>query len=817
MSWIAAPTESGTYNVKAFSGTGYWRYATNSGGDQWAKIDDYDATDDDAYSWKITLTGSGRFTIEPVASEYTAMGISTRTDVYEGYGYAMIRSPRRGFTAPEWQTVPSSSGKYSRVFLVSHPKASEGNIVLDTRLSYNSEDKNIHFAKDNNSNFQRWIFRKVGGETPPPPPPPPPRRNDKSFEDLFFTLTPEVASAESYDIIIIGTGIGGGVVAGDLFDSNSRMGKNAKSVLVIERGGLSFHSHCLNASRPAGFGEDRGQQNDTFFAMFKDDYTFPGPNSDWKGGPMYCLGGRSAAWGLFAPRIHDETLKNHMQPMRDPLLNKWYREAEKLMSLYLPTTNTYQANVMERLNMSSKPELACQWQWGRIASEFRDDRNFDFARGAYSTIDKLLEITMSKRPKSRGSNELVEHKNWKILLHTEAREIQWDGSGTRATGVWVRDASESGKPGAGRGTLIRLNPGGKVVLGAGSVHSPAILMRSGREEFLRNNGGLRLTDHDIFAKAYTFQYLDDARRETIGAMKLQTYLTLPRPKGAQQDVALCNISIDASSFLPREYLPNEFFRNEQFPQLIFAFIKPCRLNPSNNITLDANQDPIVTINREVAFDNNDKDVAACRGLAQMAKKEIKAALKIEYINDKDDVEGPETYFKPLELGGVAHELGTIPFRGDPMAPTGSCIDQDLKLRDHEGVYVCDLSIFPMSPEVNPTLTLAALALRLSRNELLPRELIHSSGGEIPRNLVWVMNQTGENIKIFISNNAGAPLTSDDREMVLGPGDDTQRVRKEGFTESVAVYRLKYNSDSDFLAKPTFWTAKAGELTVICDK
>ena len=33
--------------------------------------------------------------------------------------------------------------------------------------------------------------------------------------------------------------------------------------------GLSFYSHCLNAAHPSGYGEDRGQQNDTFFALFR--------------------------------------------------------------------------------------------------------------------------------------------------------------------------------------------------------------------------------------------------------------------------------------------------------------------------------------------------------------------------------------------------------------------------------------------------------------------------------------------------------------------------------------------------------------------
>ncbi|KLO14875.1 Dyp-type peroxidase [Schizopora paradoxa] len=163
MSWTPAPTTSGTYNVKAFSSNAYWRYASNNSGDQWAKTDDYDAMDDDSYKWTITLTSSNRFTIEPVASEYTALGISARTDLYEGYGYAMIRSPRRGTSPAEWQAMPGSDGKYSRISMVSHPRAAEGSMVLDTRLSYNSADKCIHFSKDGDTNFQRWVFRNLDG------------------------------------------------------------------------------------------------------------------------------------------------------------------------------------------------------------------------------------------------------------------------------------------------------------------------------------------------------------------------------------------------------------------------------------------------------------------------------------------------------------------------------------------------------------------------------------------------------------------------------------------------------------------------------
>jgi hypothetical protein len=77
------------------------------------------------------------------------------------------------------------------------------------------------------------------------------------------------------------------------------------------------------------------------------------------------------------------------------LLNTWYTEAETLMDLSLPLTNTVHQNVIERLNIETKSK-GCQWQWGRIASEFSESKNFDFALGAYSPIDKILEIAMSK-------------------------------------------------------------------------------------------------------------------------------------------------------------------------------------------------------------------------------------------------------------------------------------------------------------------------------------------------------------------------------------------------------------------------------------
>jgi len=71
----------------------------------------------------------------------------------------------------------------------------------------------------------------------------------------------------------------------------------------------------------------------------------------------------------------------------------------------------------------------------------------------------------------------------------------------------------------------------------------------------------------------------------------------------------------------------------------------------------------------------------------------------------------------LGAGIFAHEVGTM--RMD--APSGLCgtrdvkgvVDTNLLVRGFVNLHVCDLSVFPYSPEANPTLTLAALSMRLA--------------------------------------------------------------------------------------------------------
>ena len=70
----------------------------------------------------------------------------------------------------------------------------------------------------------------------------------------------------------------------------------------------------------------------------------------------------------------------------------------------------------------------------------------------------------------------------------------------------------------------------------------------------------------------------------------------------------------------------------------------------------------------------------------------------------------------LGAGIFAHEVGTMRMDA-PSGPSGvnvkGVVDTNLLVHGFDNLYVCDLSVFPYSPQANPTLTLAAISMRLA--------------------------------------------------------------------------------------------------------
>ena len=83
---------------------------------------------------------------------------------------------------------------------------------------------------------------------------------------------------------------------------------------------------------------------------------------------------------------------------------------------------------------------------------------------------------------------------------------------------------------------------------------------------------------------------------------------------------------------------------------------------------------------------------------------------MDWVTSKDDT-------WPDSLGGGHHHMGTT--RMSESAEKG-VVDSDCKIHGVENLYVAGSSVYPTSGTANPTLTLVALALRISdhlRNQL----------------------------------------------------------------------------------------------------
>ncbi|KAG9002995.1 hypothetical protein FRB94_001617 [Tulasnella sp. JGI-2019a] len=236
-----------------------------------------------------------------------------------------------------------------------------------------------------------------------------------------------------------------------------------------------------------------------------------------------------------------------------------------------------------------------------------------------------------------------------------------------------------------------------------------------------------------------------------------------------------------------------------------AFILPCPLERSCEITLDGTE-PKVVMNRTQEYDQDDRKryLKRMEEITKIAICTIEENLKVKFV-DKDR---PGDSLSYLELGGVAHELGTLPMPGHCLTETGS-VDENLKPADYNGVYVCDLSIFPMSPESNPSLTLAALSLRLSRH-LVPRD----TNRDLDPSTIWVVNHSGEMIKVWVSNYGDvARPASELKAKILPTGHDFRVTAKPEVDEAVMVFRC--TKFPELQAEGSMPFTKEPELFVAC--
>ncbi|WKT54190.1 FAD/NAD(P)-binding domain superfamily [Fusarium oxysporum f. sp. vasinfectum] len=533
-----------------------------------------------------------------------------------------------------------------------------------------------------------------------------------------FDLVCSLSNKGHYDYIIVGSGIGGGILARTLAlespESKSR-------VLLIEKGDLTFHTHCLNGSRPhwqRGGTKGPSQDNDVIYQDVKKRVSTTPDSDPYAGGPVYCLGGRSTVWGLFAPKIDDNTLMKYFPScITKELKEKYYDIAIELltngsqMSINNPDPHPRMSNSDDNARIASMLQDAKEkldgaiGEWSEkvndtkkkyenastapIAAQFASEVLYNFPQGAYSTVDGLLELLYAK------------NQSLTLLTNTEVLSLDLDNT----------EASSFVRPKAGQPTTVKAKT---VVLCAGTIGTATIALNSGLQR-LNWLVGKGLTDHEIWG----VRIAKDRDRD-VSLLHAQFPFSMPPnlPKPCQQPLklqkmikiqgqpALLNVCQNADTFLSRKVLSeNTQNFNSQGKKILFSNNEPAgcdtlnitlefraKLRNNNMVHITPTSQPVIRIKRKGIF--GEKDESAQKDMQELATTiRNKFLFKDQAINGIQDA----PRLKLADFGVVAHEVGTMRMpkpNGGANARDGSVVTCDLQFEGVENLYVCDLSVFP---------------------------------------------------------------------------------------------------------------------------
>lgn len=521
-----------------------------------------------------------------------------------------------------------------------------------------------------------------------------------------------------YDYIIVGSGMGGGVLAQGLLENSPKV-----KVLLIERGGAVFTTHCLNGPRPHwshNIPEGPSQDVDIVFNALKVPVNTVSQSSyPHVGGEIHCLGGKGNVWGLYTPKMHPEQLKAHFpEEVCSYLLDKdGYDRAYKLLANdpYASIDRPYPDNgavsthavdkisgLIGNLNEGTK-EWGCTFTNCPLAAEFGSRRPeralYQFSMGAFSPVNWILDRVYNR------------DERLTVLPNTRVLAVNRGADSSALSSLTVLDSS---------GAEQEIPVGkAKVVLSAGTLGTPSIALRSGLGEGCRpvarsgSLAGRGLTDHDIWGSRFVI--LQGPHLESLDSqpLKLNSWVRFG------DEPVLVNIAVNADTFMgrtqdrmPTVYLGEQLeeFEEEAFEEKLMmdgftksvvqvAFSLGAPLQDGNRV-LNL-PDAATTIQIERVRDNS-----AYIPLMQRLARDIGAAL-----GRKDggaENQPPLPAVGKAGFGVVGHEVGTM-----RMGKGGEgVVDENLRMNGLENLYICDLSVFPVSPAANPSLTLVALAQRL---------------------------------------------------------------------------------------------------------
>lgn len=489
-----------------------------------------------------------------------------------------------------------------------------------------------------------------------------------TVQQRFFT--PNLDQAQLYDVVVIGSGIGGGIVADQLSDLGL-------DVLVLEAGSYLFPVHVANLPRQHKVGQFDKHVWDLWDEFQVRNYV-NAHDSQFDGAQAFNLGGRSLFWGGLIPRMSWWEMETWPTPIRWYLEDRGYQHAEDLMNCVPVTPSAYHVR-MKRFFRNQFP--AYGYFDAPLALQATTLDRGTIPAGMFSTADLLMESRLTDD--RTGKHHLTINLN-----HPVVRLETANGAIKRVVAHDLIADTE------------RSFQGKHVVLAAGTIESAKIAQMSNLQD-TDNRIGVGITDHPIFFTHFAVP-TTSPYHQADGASKI-----LAQHKEASTDKHPYNVVIELGADLNQgRYVDKDILErhrqlkgNYMLCEIVFLFNAGLVDMNHMNHAGAPHVKPVVTMGPSSSAD-------AFIGEITALKDQVIQQLKGEALD------GSTLDLKRATLGGVGHEVGTLRLGADNMPRV---VDTDLKFVGYNNLYVCDLSVFPSSPAANPTLTLAALAVRLAEH------------------------------------------------------------------------------------------------------
>jgi choline dehydrogenase-like flavoprotein len=513
-------------------------------------------------------------------------------------------------------------------------------------------------------------------------------------------------ATEHYDVIIIGTGAGGGTLA-------HRLAPSAKRILVLERGGY-LPREPENWDSKEVFGKDRYLADTEHWIDDEDGSPFH-PHQ------QYFVGGNTKFYGAILFRLRERDFEQVAHyggvspawPISYADLEPYYAEAERL----------YLVHGQDGEDPTDPPRSG-PFPYPAVSHEPRIQQlHDDFQRTGHHPFHLPVGVDLDESDPEKGRcvrcdrfdgfpcltdgkadahvlcvRPAIKNDNVTLLTHAKVEKLVTESSGGAVSEVVVdrRGARES-------------YSADMVVVSCGAINSAALLLRSATDAHPR---GLA-NSSDVVGRHYMAHINSGviAISQTPNTTKFQKTLGVNDYYWGADDSDLPLGHIQMLGKSDRNilragapwYAPGQALDYMSKHAIDFWITTEDLPNPTNRVSVDrAGQ--IHVNKRYYNLEAHKRLLGKLKGLlGELGCRE--SPIPGRFVLDQR-----------IPLAGVAHQCGTVRFGADP---ADSALDVHCKAHDVDNLYVVDTSFFPSSSAVNPALTAMANALRVG-DHLLER-------------------------------------------------------------------------------------------------